>query len=94
MFRNRPWLIKSCNAVSEDSMPLNKFEFWLMDFENENIGKILNLKNGYTIEKEPDKLYRVKFAKTTRNGKEMYLEKNDELMKQHQSHLFFLYEKL
>lgn len=47
-----------CTAISSavnknaNSMPLNKFEFWLMDFENENIGKILNLKNGYTIEKE------------------------------------------
>ena len=32
--------------------------------------------DGYTIEKEPEKLYRVKFAKVTKHGNEMYLDKD------------------
>ncbi|MBT2732100.1 DUF1642 domain-containing protein [Carnobacterium sp. ISL-102] len=34
--------------------------------------------DGHTIEPEPEKLYRVKFAKAIRSSREMYLEKNDE----------------
>lgn len=68
--------IESAAIKNSNSMSLNKFEFWLMDFENENIGKILNLKNGYTIEKET--MYYVIFVESEdkEKGQSLYKDFN------------------
>lgn len=54
---------------------------WIFDNESkkERVDLIARawLDENYTIEKESEKLYRVKFPNVTKHGNEMYLDKND-----------------
>lgn len=61
-------------ALSESPEVIMSEKMNIAIFEANNIYARAWL-DGYTIEKE--KMYRVKFAKATKNGDEMYLEKND-----------------
>lgn len=75
--------IKECKARKHNLFGVYQFSPELVSvwiFENQSKKERVDLiarawLDGYTIEKE--KMYRVKFAKATKNGDEMYLEKND-----------------